>query len=90
MYADFIGHTDLLLGVGEGETPRERMHRALKFYLTSFHCGRQGLQLFVNKHLLQSAHCSLEFLLSFFSFDAGSFRLMTRLKFVQWGCLKLL
>nr|CAB3264581.1 oxysterol-binding protein-related protein 11-like [Phallusia mammillata] len=42
MYADFLGHSNLLLEIPTGKTPYERMHKVIKFYLTSFHSGRQG------------------------------------------------
>ena len=42
MFADFLGHTDIFLSIPDGSTPEERMFRVLKFYLSSFHCGRQS------------------------------------------------
>lgn len=43
MYSDFLGHAELFIAIPGGGTPRERMIRVLKYYLTSFHCGRKGI-----------------------------------------------
>ncbi|XP_078483213.1 oxysterol-binding protein-related protein 11-like isoform X4 [Ciona intestinalis] len=42
MYSDFGACTHMLLGISDGVSPVERMHRVLKFYLTSFQSGRRG------------------------------------------------
>lgn len=42
MYSDFLGHPELFISIPGGQTPRERMIRVVKYYLTSFHCGRKG------------------------------------------------
>uniref|UniRef100_H2YL59 Oxysterol-binding protein n=1 Tax=Ciona savignyi TaxID=51511 RepID=H2YL59_CIOSA len=42
MYSDFVGYPQLLLNIPQGNSPVERMHRVLKFFLTSFRCGRKG------------------------------------------------
>lgn len=42
MYSDFLGHAELFIAIPGGITARERMVRVLKYYLTSFHCGRKG------------------------------------------------
>nr|XP_026693668.1 oxysterol-binding protein-related protein 11-like isoform X2 [Ciona intestinalis] len=42
MYSDFGACTHMLLDICDGDSPVERMHRVLKFYLTSFQSGRRG------------------------------------------------
>jgi hypothetical protein len=42
MYSDFFAHPDLFLDIPDGNSPEERMIRALKWYLSSFHAGRKS------------------------------------------------
>ena len=42
MYSDFFAHPDLFLDIPDGKSPEERMLRALKWYLSSFHAGRKS------------------------------------------------
>merc|ERR1712226_976956 len=42
MYSDFFAHPDLFLEIPDGKSPEERMIRALKWYLSSFHAGRKS------------------------------------------------
>ena len=42
MYSDFFAHPDLFLEIPDGNSPEERMIRALKWYLSSFHAGRKS------------------------------------------------
>ena len=42
MYSDFFAHPDLFLDIADGNSPEERMIRALKWYLSSFHAGRKS------------------------------------------------
>ena len=42
MYSDFFAHPDLFLDIPDGNNPEERMIRALKWYLSSFHAGRKS------------------------------------------------
>ncbi|XP_039262774.2 oxysterol-binding protein-related protein 11-like isoform X1 [Styela clava] len=42
MYSDFLGHPELFISIPGGSNPRDRMIRVVKYYLTSFHCGRRG------------------------------------------------
>ena len=42
MYSDFFAHPDLFLEIPDGKSPEDRMVRALKWYLSSFHAGRKS------------------------------------------------
>ena len=42
MYSDFFAHPDLFLDIPDGNSPEDRMIRALKWYLSSFHAGRKS------------------------------------------------
>jgi len=42
MYSDFFAHPDIFLSVTDGKSPEERMTRVLRWYLSSFHAGRQS------------------------------------------------
>ena len=42
MYSDFFAHPDLFLDIPDGTSPEERIIRALKWYLSSFHAGRKS------------------------------------------------
>jgi len=40
MYADLFSHPDLFLAINDAPTPEARMVAAVRFYLTTFHAGR--------------------------------------------------
>ncbi|XP_065915827.1 oxysterol-binding protein-related protein 9-like [Dysidea avara] len=40
MYADLFSHPELFLAINDARTPEARMVAAVKFYLTTFHAGR--------------------------------------------------
>jgi len=40
MYSDFFAHPDLFVEIVDGKSPEDRMIRALKWYLSSFHAGK--------------------------------------------------
>ena len=42
MYSDFFAHPDLVVGIADGTTPEDRMVKALRWYLSSFHAGRKS------------------------------------------------
>lgn len=42
MFADFLGHPDYFMRIGDANTPEERMQEVVKWYLTSIHVGRNG------------------------------------------------
>uniref|UniRef100_A0A0P4WQZ2 Oxysterol-binding protein n=1 Tax=Scylla olivacea TaxID=85551 RepID=A0A0P4WQZ2_SCYOL len=42
MFADFLGHPDYFVRIGDANTPEERMQEVVKWYLTSIHVGRNG------------------------------------------------
>ena len=42
MYSDFFAHADFYSEIPKCTTPRERMISVVKWYLTSFHAGRNG------------------------------------------------
>ncbi|MPC10154.1 Oxysterol-binding protein-related protein 11 [Portunus trituberculatus] len=42
MFADFLGHPDYFVRIGDASTPEERMQEVVKWYLTSIHVGRNG------------------------------------------------
>ena len=56
MYSDFFAHADFFTQISTLATEQERMIAVIKWYLTSFHAGRNGsvakkvniLQVFVN------------------------------------------
>ena len=42
MYSDFFAHADFYSNIPNGKTPRDRLIAVIKWYLTSFHAGRNG------------------------------------------------
>jgi hypothetical protein len=42
MYADFFAHTDLFLEIPDTKSPRDRMIKVVKWYLSTFHAGRKS------------------------------------------------
>ncbi|XP_042240494.1 oxysterol-binding protein-related protein 11-like isoform X2 [Homarus americanus] len=42
MFADFLGHPDYFVRIGDAKTPEERIQQVVKWYLTSIHVGRNG------------------------------------------------
>ncbi|XP_045601770.1 oxysterol-binding protein-related protein 11 isoform X2 [Procambarus clarkii] len=42
MFADFLGHPDYFVRIGEANSPEERIQQVVKWYLTSIHVGRNG------------------------------------------------
>lgn len=42
MFADFLGHPDYFVRIGDANSPEERMQEVVKWYLTSIHVGRNG------------------------------------------------
>ena len=40
MYADLFSHPELFLAINDAGSPEARMVAAIKFYLTTFHAGR--------------------------------------------------
>ncbi|KAG0728720.1 Oxysterol-binding protein-related protein 10 [Chionoecetes opilio] len=42
MFADFLGHPDYFMRIGDAQSPEERMQEVVKWYLTSIHVGRNG------------------------------------------------
>jgi hypothetical protein len=42
MYSDFFAHADFFNEIPTLSTERERMVAVIKWYLTSFHAGRNG------------------------------------------------
>lgn len=60
MYADFMSHPDLFIGITSGATPEDRMIRFVEYYLTSFHEGRKGAiaKKPYNPIIGETFHCS--------------------------------
>ncbi|XP_026643315.1 oxysterol-binding protein-related protein 11 [Microtus ochrogaster] len=60
MYADFMSHPDLFIGITNGATPEDRMIRFVEYYLTSFHEGRKGAiaKKPYNPIIGETFHCS--------------------------------
>ncbi|XP_078260295.1 oxysterol-binding protein-related protein 11 isoform X2 [Rhinoraja longicauda] len=60
MYADFMSHPDLFIGITDGANPEERMVRFVEYYLTSFHEGRKGAvaKKPYNPIIGETFHCS--------------------------------
>lgn len=60
MYADFMSHPDLFIGISNGATPEDRMIRFVEYYLTSFHEGRKGAiaKKPYNPIIGETFHCS--------------------------------
>ncbi|XP_071535961.1 oxysterol-binding protein-related protein 11-like isoform X2 [Panulirus ornatus] len=42
MFADFLGHPDYFVRIGDAATQEERIQQVVKWYLTSIHVGRNG------------------------------------------------
>ncbi|RDD40206.1 Oxysterol-binding protein-related protein 9 [Trichoplax sp. H2] len=42
MYADFFTHADIFVSIADMQSPRERMERAVMWYLSAFHAGRKS------------------------------------------------
>jgi len=42
MYSDFFAHADFFSAIPQLPTERERMIAVIRWYLTSFHAGRNG------------------------------------------------
>lgn len=42
MFADFLGHPDYFVRIGDAKTSEERIQQVVKWYLTSIHVGRNG------------------------------------------------
>ncbi|KAI0209600.1 Oxysterol-binding protein-related protein 9 [Lamellibrachia satsuma] len=42
MFADFLAHPDLFVGIADQKTPRDRMVQLVRWYLSAFHAGRRS------------------------------------------------
>ncbi|KAK2161827.1 hypothetical protein NP493_1555g00006 [Ridgeia piscesae] len=42
MFADFLAHPDLFVGIAEKKTPRDRMIQLVRWYLSTFHASRRS------------------------------------------------
>lgn len=74
MYADFMSHPDLFIGITNGSSPEERMIRFVEYYLTSFHEGRKGAiaKKPYNPIIGETFHCSWRMPKSNVATDAGT------------------
>lgn len=60
MFADFLGHPDLFVRIGNCTSPEERIQAVVKWYLTSIHVGRNGCvaKKPYNPIIGETFHCS--------------------------------
>ncbi|CAL4064466.1 unnamed protein product, partial [Meganyctiphanes norvegica] len=60
MFADFLGHPDLFVRIGNCNSPEERIQAVVKWYLTSIHVGRNGCvaKKPYNPIIGETFHCS--------------------------------